>query len=135
VTRRRGVVAARQLGDGLRHVDAEGVAADLEPVRQLHGDDGVQRFERLARALREGEWAAVIECALAQNADVMARRGGGPWVVLEGDMLRVRYRQDRAKLIDDPARELLHPYFLRSVKAVGGQVLGKLREPEEDAET
>jgi hypothetical protein len=56
-------------------------------------------------------------------------------MVAEGDILRVRYWQDRAELIEDPARELLHPYFLRPVKAVGGQVLGKLREPEEDAET
>ena len=121
-------------GEGLRHVEPERLVGELEPVRQLHGDIGVQRFERLARALREGEWAVVIECVLAQNADVMARRGGGPWVVADGDVLRVRYRQDRAELIEAPERELLHPYFLRSVKAVGGQVLGKLRDTEEDGD-
>jgi hypothetical protein len=119
-------------GHGLGHVDPVGLADDLEPVRQLHGEDGVRRFERLATALHDGDWVGVVESVLAQNADVMARRGGGPWVVADGGTLRVRYHQDRAELIDEPARALLHPYFLRSVKAVGGQVLGKLREEEED---
>ncbi len=119
--------------NGLPHVDPDGLAEQLEPVAEIYGDDGVERFERLARDLHEGNWRDAIEVVLAQNQAVMALRHGGPWLVFEDGTLRVRYRQEGTELPTDPARHLLLPYFLTSVKAIGGQVLGKLRDVEDEA--
>jgi hypothetical protein len=112
-------------GAGLRHVDPEAVAAHLEPVQQLHGEEGRRRFERLALALRDGEWSDVIDLVLAQNSDVMARRRGGPWIAREHDRLIVRYPQEGDDLLLRPAETLRHPYYLTSVKTVGGEILGR----------
>ena len=122
---------AKTWTSGLGHIEPEAFSAYLEPVEALHKDDGVRRFEELARALHHGDWISVIETVLAQNADVMARRGGGPWIVREGDVLQVRHKQDGADLPEEPAGLLIHPYFLTSVKSVGAQVLGKFVEDEE----
>lgn len=119
-------------GQGLAHIDPDGVAQHLEPVEELHGEDGRRRFERLAHALRDGQWTEVIEIVLAQNAEVMARRGGGPWIVSDGGVLQVRYHQEGGSLPEDPGRKLVHPYYITSVKSVGAQVLGKLGPQIED---
>ncbi|MCX4239403.1 hypothetical protein [Paraliomyxa miuraensis] len=117
---------------GLRHVDPEAVAQHLEPVCELHGEEGQRRFEQLAHALHNGQWAKVIELVLEQNAEVMARRGGGPWIISDGGVLQVRYHQEGGDLPEDPGRRLVHPYFITSVKSVGAQVLGKLAARSED---
>jgi hypothetical protein len=112
-------------GTGLAHVDPDAVARHLEPVEELHGEDGRRRFEQLAAALRDGEWPIVLDLVLAQNADVAERRGGGRWIVLEGDRFAVRYRQEGGELPTRPRELLVHPYYLTSMKSLGGQVLGR----------
>lgn len=118
---------------GLGHIDPDAFAQHLEPVEDLHGEDGVRRFEQLAEALHRGDWTTVVDAVLAQNADVMARRGGGPWVVVEDGVVQVRHHQEHGELPENPAKVLIHPYYLTSVKAIGGQVLGKLYDQEEEA--
>lgn len=124
---------AASWGSGLPHIDPIAVAAQLEPVHQLHPDGGRERFESLAYALRGGDWSVAIDLVLAQNTEVMARRGGGPWIVREDDRLVVRYPQDGAELMPRPADTLWHPYYLTSVKALGGEVLGRDVAPAADA--
>ncbi len=124
---------AAKWNSGLGHVDPDALSAHLEPVEVLHQEQGVRRFETLARSLHTGDWVAVIEAILDQNAEVMARRGGGPWIVRDRDTLQVRHKQEGADLPEDPAGLLIHPYFLTSVKSVGGEVLGTFREEEDDA--
>lgn len=55
----------------------------------------------------------------------MARRGGAPWIVVEHDRFVVRYIQEGDDLLERPAKALVHPYYLTSVKSFGGQVLGR----------
>ena len=114
---------------GLTHIDDADLDPILTPVLELHGEDGVARFTRIRDALQRADYRTAITETIAQNADVMARRRGGPWVALTpDDRIKVRYRSEPQAL---PNREQLpdlwvHPYFLGALKQVGAEVMNLL---------
>jgi len=113
-------------GGGLKHVDPEAFALHLEPVVELHGSEGEQRFIRLAQALRDGDYPVVLDLLLAQNREVMDRRGGGPWVVFDKGRIKVRYRGESDELPEATDLPTLwtNVYFLDALKSIGAELYG-----------
>jgi hypothetical protein len=76
-------------------------------------------------ALDSGDYESLVRRLIEQNAAVMRDRGGAsPWVVLENDRLRIRFRDE---VEDLPPKEELpqlwsSPYFLDSLRAVAAEL-------------
>lgn len=113
-------------GPGLRSVDRKALEA-IEP--ELMGASGEietgRRWLAIAEALAGGDYAAAIEGLLAQNREVMARRGGAaPWVEVSDGKLLVKVAADAGAL--PTKKELsdlwIHSYFLDSLRSVTREV-------------
>jgi hypothetical protein len=98
--------------------------SDLKDVFDVGGSEVPDRMFRLAEHLRSGDYQRACKVLLEQNAEVMRSRGGGPWIVLDKDIVKVRYREQAGRLPGaDELRSLwVHTYFLNSLKRLGGQV-------------
>jgi hypothetical protein len=98
--------------------------SDLTDAFAVGGAEVPDRMLLLTGHLRSGDYQQVCRLLLEQNKAVMKERGGGPWIVLEKDVLKVRYREQAGQLpAADKLRSLWeHTYFLNSLKSIGGQV-------------
>jgi hypothetical protein len=94
-----------------------------DEFRELRGDLGVtdsltaDRWIAVADALHAGDYEALVHRLIEQNSQVMAARGGSPWVELDSGKLRIRFRDEQGSL---PKRASLSslwrfPYFLDSM--------------------
>ena len=115
-------------GEGLPSIDTTDFRALLPELRQSVGDEAAcARWVEIADTLAAGDYATAIRALVTHNAFTMKQRGAGaPWVDVERDRLRVRFRDDLAAL---PGRKELpslwrFPYFLDSLRAVTRQVRG-----------
>lgn len=79
-----------------------------------------ERWLGIADSLAAGEYRELIRLLIEQNAHVMAARGGAPWIELDSDKLRVRFRDEQGKLPQQTTLGLLwrFPYFLDSLRTV-----------------
>jgi hypothetical protein len=114
-------------GSGLKHLQPKKIE-DLRPrIRDASDDKTVDRLVQMATSLRDGDYRTFMTTAAAQNAAVMAQRGGAPWLSLEKGRLRVRLRAEEGAL--PPRKELgalwTNSYFINSLKTVGATVMGK----------
>ena len=94
----------------------EGLRVYLPP-----NDTDAQRWLAVAGHASRGEYVALVRELVGVNRAVMGARGGAAWIELEGDRLRVRYREESGRL---PTREELHdlwvfPYFIDSLRTIG----------------
>lgn len=113
-------------GDRVKAIQVDRFRELVPELRTAVGDDlGSERWAQIAASLATGEYATAIHDLIDHNAFVMKQRGSGaPWVELQKDRLRVRFRADLAAL---PGRaDMQHlwrfPYFLDSLRAVTAQV-------------
>ena len=111
-------------GRGLGHIEVDAVCEHLEPVAEVQGSDGVDRFSRFAATLHDGRFSEFLSALLEQNQEVMERRGGGPWIALEQGAVKVRYRSETGDLPAFPELESLwtSSYFIDSVKSIGAEL-------------
>lgn len=106
-------------GSGVRSVapeDFRQLKAELSP-----GDTATaERWLGIADSLAAGEYRELIRLLINQNANVMAVRGGAPWIELDSNKLRVRFRDEQGKLQQQASLGLLwrFPYFLDSLRTV-----------------
>ena len=117
-------------GRGLEHLEVDALCEHLEPVAEVQGDAGVQRFTRIAISLREGRHEEFVKYLLEQNHDVMKRRGGGPWIALDQGVVKIRYSSETGDL---PAASELEnlwtsSYFIDSVKSIGAELYERYSE-------
>ena len=98
--------------------------SDLTDAFAVGGSEVPGRMLRLAEHLRSGDNSQVCRVLLEQNVAVMRDRGGGPWIVLDKDILKVRYREQPGEIpMADTLHSLWeHTYFLNSLKSLGSQV-------------
>jgi hypothetical protein len=118
-----------QLLETLRQQEEAFDAIDPEAVevRRARLGDGAtaDRLIALARALRSRAHPTVMDLLLEHNAAVMRARGGSAWGELRGDRLEVRLRPERLAPPSeiDVRSQLFYPYFLLTLKSVGGHVI------------
>lgn len=76
--------------------------------------------------LARGEYAEVLRQLVVWNGLVMGARGGAPWVVIQGDLLDVRYSGQEVLLPERDALPSLwrNTYFLDSLRLIAGQLEG-----------
>lgn len=106
-------------GSGVRSVATQ----DFRELKAELGAGDTATAERwlgIADSLAAGEYREVIRLLIEQNAHVMAARGGAPWIELDSDKLRVRFRDEQGKLPQQATLGLLwrFPYFLDSLRTV-----------------
>ena len=106
-------------GNGLRTVDTQTIR---ELRGELSGGDSQtgDRWIGIAESISKGDYAHLIDLLIEQNQNVMASRGGAPWLEKRGTKLHVRFRDEQGSL---PSREELStlwrfPYFLDSLRSV-----------------
>ncbi len=113
-------------GARLAHVDQDAIASLLPQLSASFGDHACgTRFVKLAMALGTGAYEDVVRLLLEHNAFLMlTRNGSAPWVTLEGERLRVRFRDETNELT--PATELAsawrNSYFIDSLKTVSFEI-------------
>jgi hypothetical protein len=114
-------------GGSLKHVCSDDVAALRPVIAEALGDDrSADRLIAVAGSLSAGDYELFVRLLIEHNAAVMqARNGAAPWVILDGERLDVRLRDESERLPD--ARELPHlwrnPYFINSLKRVQATVM------------
>lgn len=99
---------------------------DLDAIRGIQGELGEggpgvgDRLFGIAEALVAGDHVRVVEGLVAQNAWVMAQRGGAAWVVVENQRLSVRVDDEPVELVphDEIAGLWRFPYFFDSLRAL-----------------
>ncbi len=98
--------------------------AALESRRSRLGGDQADRLVALGHALRDGDFERSLDLILEQNSSVMRARGGSAWAESRGDRIEVRLRSEPliAPAEADVNADLFYPYFLSSLKTVGGAV-------------
>jgi hypothetical protein len=105
---------------------------DVEGFRALRGDvvqatslEMADRLEGIGVALDAGDYEGLVRRLIEQNAAVMRDRGGAsPWIALENDRLRIRFRDEVDAL---PSKEALpqlwsSPYFIDSLRAIAAEL-------------
>ena len=106
-------------GKGLDTIDLGSFA---HVVGEMAGGDpdAEKRWEELAEALANGDYARLVQRLLDQNSAVMSQRGGSPWILLRKDRLDVRFQYESASLPSKTDLGLLwrSPYFLESLRRV-----------------
>lgn len=89
---------------------------------ELGGGDTAtaERWLCISDSLAAGEYRELIRLLIHQNAHVMAARGGAPWIEMDSDKLRVRFRDEHGRLPQQASLGLLwrFPYFLDSLRTV-----------------
>ena len=119
-----GKVAAevgRRWGPGLRHLKMDELTAlEQEIGLALRDPDAAAQWLRMARALAGGNYEDMVRLLVEQNAAVMKRRNGSPWVHLTRDRLEVRFREEAGVLAGRAELPTLwrHSYFLDSLYTV-----------------
>jgi hypothetical protein len=115
-------------GTGLKHLRPKQIENLRPRVRDASDDKTVDRLVQMATSLHDGDYQTFITTATAQNAAVMADRGGAPWLSLNKGRIRVRLRAEQGVL--PPRKELgalwTNSYFINSLKTVGATVTGKI---------
>ncbi|MBI5500480.1 MAG: hypothetical protein HY907_09565 [Deltaproteobacteria bacterium] len=117
-------IAARW-GGGLPWLDLEGVLSLADEIASATGSQEVGgRWCEVGRALRQGDWPALITRLLEQNRWVMERRGGAPWIEVRNGRLVVRFRDELAALPEPGELEgsWRYTYFLDSLRTVSRAV-------------
>jgi hypothetical protein len=109
-------------GRSLRHLKHE-YLNDIKPlVSQGFGDDeSAERLTRIATAFALGEYDSALRLLVEHNTHVMqARHGVGAWVVLDGDRLDVRLKDEARGLPTGQELPQLwwNTYFINSLKNV-----------------
>lgn len=110
-------------GSGLTSIDSEA-------FRQLRAEMGVEspevgdRWVVIAEAGREGRYGDLVDLLIEQNAWVMSRRNGVPWLEKRNGRFHVRFRDEQGEL---PKRKELanlwrFPYFLDSLRSVAARL-------------
>lgn len=121
------VVAAVRKAWGKRvpGIDVDGFRALRSDVVQATSTEMADRLEVIAVALDAGDYESLVRRLIEQNAAVMRDRGGAsPWISLENDRLRIRFRDELDEL---PSKEDLpqlwsSPYFLDSLRAIAAEL-------------
>lgn len=83
------------------------------------------RLEAIAVALDAGDYESLVLRLIDQNGAVMRDRGGAaPWVVLENNRLRIRFRDevDELPTKDDLPHLWSSPYFLDSLRSLSAEL-------------
>ncbi|MEZ4222318.1 MAG: hypothetical protein R3B13_15380 [Polyangiaceae bacterium] len=106
-------------GKGVSTVDRDAFAALRSELSDGDADSGA-RWVAVADSLASGKYGDAIELLIAQNAAVMAARGGAPWLELRAGRLNARFREEQGNL---PSRAALpslwrHSYFLDSLRTI-----------------
>jgi hypothetical protein len=117
-----------QWGRAVRHIEPSAVAKLQSRIEQAAIVQGsAERVIDLAEALGVGDYAKAVHTALTQNAEVMKARGGGPWLVIERNRLKVRLREESGTLPEagELPRLWVNSYFLNSLKTIGRKIAGK----------
>lgn len=93
---------------------------ELCPEIELTGAGAGARWVAIADALGSGAYSRVVKLLVEVNGQVMASRGGAPWIDVSNDRLHVRFRDERVLLPDrrDLPNVWLFPYFLESLRTV-----------------
>jgi hypothetical protein len=108
-------------GSGLQHLSLEGLEAlESEIGRALEDSGAASRWLLTAEALAAGQYESVLRLLIEQNAAVMSRRGGAPWLRLSKDKLEVRYQEETELLADGADLPALwrNPYFIDSLYTI-----------------
>jgi hypothetical protein len=109
-------------------VDVEGLADVVAELEEALPGSG-RRWCDIGKAIAAGDYGEAIGLAIAQNAAVMAGRGGAAWVDAGADGIRVRY-DDRPEPLPDSERIRrlwVFPYFIPSVWIVSRALAGGRR--------
>lgn len=98
--------------------------AILPRVSQHAGKEIALCMDRTHAAFRDRDYENAIRALVEWNGLVMQRRGGAPWVRLEGSRLDVRFRDDEAPLPDTEELAVLwkNAYFLNSLREITRQI-------------
>ena len=102
-------------------IDVTGFTGLREEIIAATSVEVADRLQAIAVALDAGDYESVVRRLIEQNGAVMRDRGGAaPWVVLENDRLRIRFRDEVEALPEKKDLPLLwsSPYFLESLRAV-----------------
>jgi hypothetical protein len=106
-------------GAGLR-------SATLDEFRDLHAELGAgdtatgDRWVGIADSLVRGDYKVVVTLLIEQNKNVMAARGGAPWIEPRDGKLHVRFRDEQGSLPkqNELGQMWRFPYFLDSLRSV-----------------
>lgn len=110
----------RHFGGGLRSVDSDHFGDVLDSLALPNDTQAANRWGGLASALADGDYSEAARTLIKHNEEVMAARGGQPWVAIEGTTLRVSMADEGANL---PGEMELRgawdfPFFLNSLREV-----------------
>jgi hypothetical protein len=106
-------------GAGLRSVT-------VSEFRELHSELGSgdpmtgDRWVAIAEALATGAHESLLALLIEQNSQVMASRGGAPWIETRNGKLHVHFRDEQGSLPkqSDVPTMWRFPYFLDSLRSV-----------------
>jgi len=106
----------------LRHASDASDALLLAPVQDAYGNDAPELLKPLKRArdaLAAGTMEPALRAVIQLNEAVMGRRGGAPWVRIDGTQLDVRLGTEDAADLPSPdaaAERLVHSYYLEPLQ-------------------
>lgn len=112
----------KQWGPGLRSVDQKALKAIEPELIDASGErESARRWQAIAGALAQGDYATAITHLIDQNREVMVLRGAAaPWVEIRDGKLHVKLAAETGNLPteEDLYTHWIHSYFLDSLRIV-----------------